>query len=193
LGRPLGFDRTAALDQLVTLFWDRGYEDVNQQQMAEATGLSTSSLYNSFGTKPETYREVLARYADLMAHVLEPLEHGTRGRDDLHATLDRIDTLIRSPRGAYGCLLTRSMMTLASHDEKVAEIGSDYRQRLRTALSETLTRGRGAGEPLPDPDTTARVITAALLGTFVIGRAAATRNETIEHLAALHTLIDSWA
>jgi AcrR family transcriptional regulator len=174
------------------LFWEHGYDDVNQQQMVAATGLSTSSLYNTFGTKPQTYREVLARYQEAIAHILEPLEHGTQGREDLHATLDRIETLFRSPRGRYGCLLTCSMTTIATHDEHVADTGKAYRERLRAALTEAMRRGRTAGERLPDPTATGHVLAAALLGMFVTGRATQGGTEALDQLTSLHTLIDSW-
>jgi TetR/AcrR family transcriptional regulator, transcriptional repressor for nem operon len=188
-GRPLSFDRRAALDHLVNLFWEHGYDQVNQQAMAAATGLSTSSLYNSFGTKPQIYREVLGRYLDILERVLEPLERGCRGRDDVLEALDRLESLLRSRAGRFGCLLVCSMTTVAGRDRWVAEIGERYRARLRAGFAAALQRGRTAGEQLPDPEVMAPVLTAAIIGTATIGRTTRAGPEALAQFDALRALV----
>ncbi len=61
VGRPPEFDRLEALDALVDLFWRRGYDGATQEAMRAASGLSSSSLFRSFGTKAETFDAVLRR------------------------------------------------------------------------------------------------------------------------------------
>lgn len=192
-GRPLGFDRTEATDELLALFLERGYDQVNQQQMAKATGLSTSSLYNSFGTKPETFREVMARFIELCADLMAPLEHGVRGREDLLEYLDRYEAQLSTPLGRSGCLITSAMITMAGRDPQLEAVTAHHRARLRTALADTLRRGRDLGEPLPDPEATAPLLVAAILGNLVTARATTAGPETHEQVAALRDLVRSWA
>lgn len=192
-GRPLGFDRTEATDQLVLLFLERGYDQVNQQQMAAATGLSTSSLYNSFGTKPQTFREVMGRFIDLCADLLAPIEHGVRGREDLLEFLDRYEAHLSTPLGRSGCLVTSAMITMAGRDTELEDVTNHHRERLRRALANTLQRGRDLGEPLPDPETTAPVLVAAILGSLVTARATTAGPETYAQLNGLREMVRSWA
>ena len=56
-GRPKAFDRTAAVQQAMELFWDRGYEGTTFDDLIGAMKLSPSSFYREFGSKERLYRE----------------------------------------------------------------------------------------------------------------------------------------
>jgi AcrR family transcriptional regulator len=191
-GRPRAFDRDAVLEQLLLLFWEVGFDQVSQQQMSAATGLSTSSLYNTFGTKAETFHEVLGRYLERTSMLFEPLEHGTRGREDLLDQLDRFRVQLESPLGRAGCLIVTSMATLDDRDEAFQALAAEHRERLRAAFAAALRRGRALGEPLPDPDTTAPLLVAATLGSLLTARAETVGDEASGQLAALRALVSSW-
>lgn len=191
-GRPLGFDRTAAVDELLVLFLERGYDQVSQQQMAAATGLSTSSLYNTFGTKPELFRAVMQRFIERCADLLAPLEHGDRGVEDLLEFLRRYEAQMDSPLGRRGCLVTSSMITMVGRDPELDVMTSEYRARLRAGFAATLQRARDLGEPVPDPAATAPLLVAATLGNLATARATTAGPETYEQLAALTEFVRSW-
>ena len=191
-GRPPQFDREQALDQLVVLFWEHGYDHVNQRQMAEASGLSTSSLYNSFGTKAETFREVIHRYRRVVDDVHGGLEQGQHGREDLLDWVERFRAQLQSPLGRAGCLIATSMVTVAGHDQEIRAIVETHRARLHAAFASALARGRALGEALPDPDTTAALLVAAMLGTLVTAKATGAGPQTMQQVDALRTLIESW-
>jgi AcrR family transcriptional regulator len=50
-GRPISFDRNAALEAAMLLFWERGYEGTSMADLAQAMSLSPSSIYAAFGDK----------------------------------------------------------------------------------------------------------------------------------------------
>ena len=62
MARPLSFDPDHALDAAMRLFWQRGYAGASIQDLTEATGLSRSSLYNTWGDKLGLYVAALDRY-----------------------------------------------------------------------------------------------------------------------------------
>jgi AcrR family transcriptional regulator len=189
-GRPLGFDRAEALTRLMTLFWQTGFERVNQQQMAAATGLSTSSLYNTFGTKSEIYREAMTDYLRRMEAVFEPLEHGSRGSEDVLETLARIEAVLGSAQGGFGCMATTAMT--APVDEEVARATEGYREKVRAGFLAVAERARDLGEAAPEPGVAANLLTAAVLGTLTIARAAPDSAELKAQVDALRDFVHGW-
>ncbi|WP_345638716.1 TetR/AcrR family transcriptional regulator [Rugosimonospora acidiphila] len=174
----------------MSLFWRIGFDGVTQQQMATVTGLSTSSLYNSFGTKAEIYREAMSEYLRRMQFVLDPLERGNRGREDVLEMLARIESVLRGPDGGFGCMATMAMS--APVDEEVARATRRYRERLRAGFCAVAERSRGLGESAPEPAMLANVMTAAVLGTLTIARADAEGDELSAHVEALRSFVNGW-
>lgn len=189
-GRPLGFDRAEALTRLMKLFWQTGYDRVTQQQMAAASGLSTSSLYNTFGTKVQIYREAMDDYLRQMAAVLEPLVNGTQGHEDVLETLARLTSVLDSEQGRFGCMATTAMT--APVDEHVVAATGRYRDQLRQGFLAVAERARGLGEAAPDPSMAANVMTAAVLGILTIARAAPDSPELTAELNALRDFAMTW-
>jgi TetR/AcrR family transcriptional regulator, transcriptional repressor for nem operon len=177
------------LDRLMTLFWREGYDGVTQQQMAAVTGLSTSSLYNSFGTKIEIFREAVGEYLRQMQVVTEPLAHGSRGREDVLETFSRLEAVLRGPNAGFGCLATTAMSRPV--DEQVAAATRGYREQLRSGFRAAMERSRELGETTSDPELLARVLTTAVLGTLVIARADSGGAELAEHLRAARQFVES--
>jgi AcrR family transcriptional regulator len=62
-GRPRVFDRNAALETAMKLFWVRGYEATSISDLTAALGIGPTSLYAAFGSKEQLYAEALDLYA----------------------------------------------------------------------------------------------------------------------------------
>ena len=50
-GRPRTFEKDAALETAMMTFWQRGFEETGVDDLVRAMGISTSSLYSTFGDK----------------------------------------------------------------------------------------------------------------------------------------------
>ena len=61
-GRPWSFDRNAALETAMLLFWRHGYEGVSIGDLTKAIGIAPPSLYAAFGSKADLYQQAMARY-----------------------------------------------------------------------------------------------------------------------------------
>lgn len=61
-GRPALFDPDRVVEQVADLFWARGFDGVSMSDITAATGLSKSSLYNSFSGKDALFKTALKQY-----------------------------------------------------------------------------------------------------------------------------------
>src|SRR5271169_6725815 len=62
IGRPRGFDRGAALDAAMFLFWRKGFVATSMNDLCDVMGVSSPSLYAAFGNKEALYLEAIEHY-----------------------------------------------------------------------------------------------------------------------------------
>ncbi|WP_374687739.1 TetR/AcrR family transcriptional regulator [Promineifilum sp.] len=62
MARPKEFEQDAALERAMNLFWEHGYEATSIRDLIAYVGISSSSIYNTFGDKQDVYRAALERY-----------------------------------------------------------------------------------------------------------------------------------
>ena len=70
MARPREFDELAALEAAVDRFWRHGYAATSVRVLVACMGISSPSLYNSFGNKRALFTLALEGY----------LDHSTRAR-----------------------------------------------------------------------------------------------------------------
>jgi AcrR family transcriptional regulator len=171
-GRPAQFDRDNALSALLLLLWSKGYDAATQEEMLAATGLSSSTLYRSFGTKADILEAALARYLASADEMFAPLEHGSRGVADVHSFFDHLEALLGGPLSTAGCLVWNTMQNPISADPRIKTLTERHMQRLRQGLTAALQRAADAGEPLPSaPESLADALRAGVVGVQARGRA----------------------
>jgi len=66
IGRPRGFDRDAALEAAMVLFWRKGFAATSMTDLCDAMGINSPSLYAAFGGKEALYLEAVERYIGLL-------------------------------------------------------------------------------------------------------------------------------
>jgi AcrR family transcriptional regulator len=161
-GRPREFDRDAALDAAMRLFWRHGYEGVSFQQLTTTLGIAAASLYAAFGNKAALYREALDRYAQLRGD-LSCMDEASSLREAVHLLLDGTARGLVDPEGEIGCMLNTGMIT--THADLAQEL-VQRRSAFRTLLAEKLLNWVTA----TDADRLSRYITAVIQGLAIQAR-----------------------
>jgi TetR/AcrR family transcriptional repressor of nem operon len=193
-GRPRQFDTDAVLDQLVELFWTRGYEATSISDIVAATGLNKSSLYNSFGSKDELFEAAVERYLAMRTGVMRELvRDGTDGLGDVLRLLDFQQEAMAEEHGRLGCLAVNTSTELGLRDDTAAQLSTRYRGEIREAVRAALNRAEAAGEIASGtaPDRTETVL-AFTLSLAVIARGGASQAELDGQFAAMRSLIADW-
>jgi TetR/AcrR family transcriptional repressor of nem operon len=140
-GRPREFDKEAALDAAMGLFWRQGYEATSLDDLTRAMGLSRSSFYGSFGSKHDVLLAAIQRYNDSRFALLEQL---VAAEPDPGRALRVAVAGISNSRGSReGCFLINSAVELAPHDPEVEALSRRHLDRLEALLAGLMARQAG--------------------------------------------------
>lgn len=191
-GRPLGFDPDATLDKLMYLFWDKGYDHTTQADMVERTGLSSSSLYNTFGDKVAIFDAVLARYNAAVDANCAPMFNRADGLEALEAFIDRLAQHVKEPLfGSSGCLVVTTMSEAGGEAEAVEDRIKYYRAHVEEAMAASLDRAEKSGSIHPG-NTAER---ASTLFAIYIGSLATARvdpDSASSMVQGMKSILASW-
>ena len=108
LGRPRAFDRDAALEAAMQLFWRKGFLAASMNDLCEAMGIGSPSLYAAFGSKESLYNEAVARYNGLARErIWRHIQDGPTIRAGMQKVLfAAADVLPAAADKPSGCLVT---------------------------------------------------------------------------------------
>lgn len=171
-GRPIEFDRAAALETAVDLFRSKGFEQLPIEELTEAMGIGRGSLYAAFGSKRDLYLEALNAFADrALAGLRSTLIDGPSPLGSLRAFLGMWPRMAESACGK-GCFVTNALIEKAQHDPEVARITGRFLREEELLLRGLLADAQERGE-LPskrDVAAIARTIATARLGVTIQSR-----------------------
>lgn len=158
-GRPRSFDRDAALDIAMDLFWRHGFEATSTTQLVTAMGISQPSLYSAFGSKDTLYREALdlyvRRYGGLIPCMLQA--PGT-AYDAMAALLANAARQYTDAGHPPGCMVACSALQGDAAHADIQAYVAGLRKSGEVAIKQRLDAARVGGE-LP-PHTETRVLAA---------------------------------
>ncbi|UNK42922.1 TetR/AcrR family transcriptional regulator [Luteimonas sp. S4-F44] len=176
LGRPRSFDRDAAIEQALHLFWEQGYESTSLSQLKAAIGggISAPSFYAAFGSKEALYQECVARYLATYAQVTECLwDESLAPREALELALRR-SARMQCERGRpRGCMVGLGVMSAPSAElASVTAPLKRSRARTRAGIKACIERAAAAGQLAEGVDMGAlgTVFDSFLLGLSTLAR-----------------------
>ena len=167
-GRPRGFDKDAAVDQAMRLFWQCGFDSTSLSDLKAAMGdISPASFYAAFGSKEGLFRQVLARYLDTHGRVMAPLhDPGSDPREAIERTLRQSARMQTDATHPFGCLVVLAAATVAVENQHVQACLAEERRRNREGLLACVRRAITAGSLPADTDP---VALATMFESFLLG------------------------
>jgi AcrR family transcriptional regulator len=145
IGRPREFDRDAALEAAMLLFWRKGFATTSMNDLCEAMGIRSPSLYAAFGSKEGLYLEAVDHYVRTVGPpVWDRLAEGATARAGVeNLLLAATESLPKSRATPAGCMAALAAVgdewppTIANVVRKVRlKMLGNLRSRLEAAVAE---------------------------------------------------------
>lgn len=173
--RPREFDRDAALDCAMQVFWAKGFAATSTEDLVAAMGIGRQSLYNAFGDKRRLYLESLEAYQQRTTG--GHLKRLSTPASALDGVRDLLVGLIAEDDGrrAMGCMGVNAVAEFSTSDAYLAALRAKIGPPLGQRLADRLREGQAAGEfdPAMDPEQAAAFIQMTMSGIQLAARGGA--------------------
>lgn len=157
--RAAAYNRDAAINAAMTLFWQKGYHATSLKDLEGALAMKPGSIYAAFTSKENLFHLSLERYF-------------SRNRDDFRKFMAAADTPltglanflrnIAAPNHddptRRACMLVKSLLNTTSEDGAITRQISNYLSMMEGEMAAVFSQAQNIGE-LPasaDPATLAR-------------------------------------
>ena len=147
-GRPKVFDREAALDKAMTLFWQYGYEATSLSDLVEATGAKAPTLYAEFVNKEGLFRAVLDHYITHFASKNEACLFCDEQSvvEALRNYFTAVATCFTSKDTPAGCFMINTSAALAASSKEIAKTIKSRHAVQEQTLNQFLQLRQSRGE-----------------------------------------------
>jgi len=172
-GRPREHDPEAVLDAAMHAFWQRGYDGTSMRDLVAACGITTRSMYDSFGHKDHFFAAALDRYRNKVLSPLVGLLESERGL----GALRRFTDVLAANLPNDGCLFVNTAAqrnvvkrsALARVERHFAGMRALFRAKLEEARADGDFRG--------DADARAAQLVATIAGLALAVRLGFSRDD----------------
>ena len=155
MARAANYDRDAALDAAMSVFWRKGYHATSLKDLETALTMRPGSIYAAFESKENLYLLAIQRYFETsrkgfraqMARAATPLE-------GLAAQFRTYARLARGDPSRQACMLMKTVIDTASTDPGIAAASQRYLDQMCAEFAAAFDAARTAGEIPEDADTT---------------------------------------
>jgi AcrR family transcriptional regulator len=180
IGRPREFDRDAALQAAMLLFWRKGFAATSMNDLCDAMDVRSPSLYAAFGSKEALYLETVEHYVQTIGpSVWDTLAEGATARAGVERLLlAGSETLPKSRTKPAGCMAMLSAIGdewPAMITDVVRKVRLEVLNQLRARLKAAMAEGELAAAT--DIDGLSRFYLSVFQGMAIQARDGASRAE----------------
>lgn len=173
IGRPRTFNPDAVVQRALDCFWSNGFESTSMRDLLDCTGLSKSSLYETFGSKRELFERCLTTYREeRVAGMSQRLAAADSGLAFIREMLEAVPLECGkgSPRG---CLVMNTAGEFSQKDPQVARLVGQGIAAFRHVFRQAVTRAQSEGDIPGNKNATglARFIVSNMSGLSTLAKA----------------------
>lgn len=179
------FEESEVIDQVMEVFWEKGYAATSISDLTKATGIKRGSLYNAFDGKADLFMRSLVKYDQEQRQ--EKVRQFGKVADPRKAIGMFFDYVVQdalSDVDKKGCLLVNTSLELCHHSHDVAQVVREAFGDLSSFFESQIVKGQNQGqiEASIDARSTAQSLVATVVGIRVLGRGTFGK-ETLKQMA----------
>jgi TetR/AcrR family transcriptional repressor of nem operon len=167
------FDEAEVLKAAQQVFCEKGYNGTSMDDLVQATGLSRSSIYDTFGDKHGLFLKTLNQYCTSEMGDMEQLLSKTDSpRKKIRLIFDDLVKKILTDKEQKGCLLINVTMEMSCVDKTVSTMAMDNMEGIEQLFQSLVKEGQASGEiarKFP-PRVLSRHLYNSLMGLRVTGK-----------------------
>lgn len=189
-GRPRSFDKGAALQAIVDIFWEKGYSGTSYADLEAATGLRRQSLIYAFGDKQAMFKQAVDHYAaQRVGLIVATLSRPGSPLANIQAAFEVWAEDAAHPSGR-ACLLVNTAGEVGPYIAAVAQALNQATDRLIAAFEATIEMAQKCDEidKRLDAKALAALAVAAGDGALLHARSSGNARRAQQSFKALHML-----
>lgn len=178
MARPKEFDRNAALEAALDLFWEKGYGNTSTDMLLGRMQISRQSLYDTFGDKKQLYLETLRAYTQKsISKAIRHLNKPVSPLAGIEAMLLSYSTKPSKER-LLGCMGVNAICEFGNSDDDVIEAMEEDGDRLIAAIEARLREAKAMREVAEHLDVSAAAmfVNLAMNGIQVAAKAGVSKS-----------------
>lgn len=139
-GRPWSFDRDAAIETAMLLFWRHGYEGVSIGDLTKAIGVAPPSLYAAFGSKSGLYQQAMVRYEETLGCLdVAAIQSAKSLPDAVRLLLEGAVRSVTRREHERGCMISSGLIACHPDNAAIARDAAARREALRGRIVQALS------------------------------------------------------
>jgi len=174
------FNKEKVLAAASTIFHQKGYNGTSIDEILKATGLSRSSLYDSFQDKHNLYLQALAFYKQAGDNNMEVVnQKKLNGLEKIEYVFKQVvDHLIKNPED-NGCLMVNAAAEMSKQCEKTAQVICNNKENVEELFTGWLNEAQASHvlSLSKSPKSYGSFLFSTLCGLKVMSQSGASKNE----------------
>ena len=144
--KSITFDREQVINDVMELFWKKGYNGTSMQDLVDVTGLNRSSFYNTFGDKFSLFEESLKAYQVQQDEFLsESFAEAKSPKQAIISLFKGISDDIRSGNNK-GCMITSCTTEMGNEDQRIRNFLIENKDRVVDTFAKLIRKAQEQGE-----------------------------------------------
>jgi AcrR family transcriptional regulator len=176
-GRPLSFDRDAALHGAMLKFWRHGYEGTSLAELTSAMGVTPPSIYAAFGDKKHLFLEAVDRYLSGPVPSERIVRDAATAREAAWRLMTTAAAGFTRDDAPPGCLVATATASCSAASADIENDLKEIRRGVEARLREKIEDAIATGElkPETDAEALAGLVMAVIQGLSSLARDGASR------------------